>query len=134
MSFQGRAIGTRSSPMMASPSRSRRSFFRVNRKEMRLLSRIAAVRIGVSVVGSLSRTAFAQAASVPPAPPPSVPPPSLPSIPPPPSLPSIPPPQSPPPLALYVPPPPPPVHAPSYAMWLGARLGVLAYGGGLYVN
>jgi hypothetical protein len=49
-------------------------------------------------------------------------------------LPSIPPPQSPPPLALYVPPPPPPVHAPSYAMWLGARLGVLAYGGGLYVN
>lgn len=31
-------------------------------------------------------------------------------------------------------PPPPPVHAPAYALWLGARLGVLAYGGGLYVN
>jgi hypothetical protein len=41
---------------------------------------------------------------------------------------------------VYVAPPPgspPPfradyVHAPPYALWLGARLGVLAYGGGLY--
>ncbi len=39
-----------------------------------------------------------------------------------------------PPLALYVPPPPPPVQAPHYALWLGGRLGVLAYGGGLYLD
>ena len=39
----------------------------------------------------------------------------------------------------YVPPPPPPpqllpnyTHAPRYSLWLGGRLGVLAYGGTLY--
>jgi hypothetical protein len=40
-----------------------------------------------------------------------------------------------------VPPPPPVVvrrvdyvHAPPYSLWLGGRLGVLAYGGGMYAN
>jgi hypothetical protein len=28
----------------------------------------------------------------------------------------------------------PPVHAPRYALWLGARLGALAYGGGLFTD
>jgi hypothetical protein len=113
--------------MMASAPRRRRSFFRVNRKEMRLLSRIAAVLLGTGAcsAGTLSCPAFAQTRpALPVAPQPDTPPP--PNTPPPPDLaPS---------LALYVAPPPPPVHAPSYAMWLGARLGVLAYGGGLYVN
>src|SRR5580704_14854831 len=49
MSFQGRAIETRSSIMMASAPRRRRSFFRFNRKEMRLLSRIAAVLLGTEL-------------------------------------------------------------------------------------
>src|SRR5438105_3220535 len=43
----------------------------------------------------------------------------------------------------FVPPPPPPVvyvepqpleHAPRYSLWLGGRVGLLAYSGGLYVN
>jgi len=38
------------------------------------------------------------------------------------------------PLVLYVAPPPPPVRAPAYALWVGGRLGVIAYGGGLYLD
>jgi hypothetical protein len=35
---------------------------------------------------------------------------------------------------VFVEPPQPPVHAPRFSLWLGGRLGLLAYSGGLYVN
>jgi hypothetical protein len=35
---------------------------------------------------------------------------------------------------VFVEAPPPPVHAPRFSLWLGGRLGLLAYSGGLYVN
>lgn len=49
---------------------------------------------------------------------------------------------APPPPYGYVPPPPGPmsmsvvdyVHAPRYSLWLGGRLGLLGYWGGMYVN
>jgi hypothetical protein len=67
----------------------------------------------------------------PPPPPPALPPPPAPALPPPssetPAQPSAP-------LVLYVAPPAPPVRAPKYALWLGGRLGVIAYGGGLYLD
>jgi hypothetical protein len=45
------------------------------------------------------------------------------------------PPPPPPPIRLVlVEPPRPPVHAPDYSLWLGGRAGLLAYGGGLYIN
>ena len=82
-------------------------------------------------------------ASAEPPPPPPAPPPSAaagtasPTPPPPP--PGAPPPPPPSPL---VPPPPPVVYiepevekrAPRYALWAGGRLGILAYGGGIYDN
>lgn len=79
-------------------------------------------------------------------------PPPLPPLPPA-GEPPPPPPRPPEPQVVYTTPPPPPpvqyeyvapppgppamsraeyVHAPRYALWLGARLGVLAYGGGMF--
>jgi hypothetical protein len=49
-----------------------------------------------------------------------------------PSTPPSPPPPAPPPV-VYVE-PPPPVHAPRYALWTGARLGILGYGGHVFQN
>jgi hypothetical protein len=88
--------------------------------------------------------AMAQAPPLPPLPPQSEPPP------PPPAPPSAPPPPG---SVVYEPVPPPPpgtqyvyvlpappirpidyVHAPNYSLWLGGRLGILGYGGGMFTD
>jgi hypothetical protein len=46
--------------------------------------------------------------------------------------PTMPPPLPPPPVVYIAPEAPP--HAPPFSLWLGARLGLLVYAGGLYVN
>jgi hypothetical protein len=134
MSFQGRAIENAILAYDGLALVPAQVFLEGQPQRMRFFSRIAAVRVGAAcVMGSLSRAVFAQPA-VPPAvaPPPLVaPPPAVAPPAPSASSPSLPSPSA---LTLYVPPPAPPVHAPWYAMWLGARLGVLAYGGGVYVN
>ncbi len=84
------------------------------------------------LVGSVSaRARGAPPPSAEPPPAPALPPPPAPALPPPPSETSA---QPSAPLVLYVAPPPPPVRAPKYALWLGGRLGVIAYGGGLYLD
>jgi hypothetical protein len=54
-------------------------------------------------------------------------------VPAPPPVSRAPPAPPPPPPVVYVEPAPPP-HAPPFSLWLGARVGLLAYAGGLYVN
>ncbi|HEX3344547.1 MAG TPA: hypothetical protein VHS09_08225, partial [Polyangiaceae bacterium] len=97
---------------------------------------------------AMGGTARAQgAAPLPPLPPGDAPPPPPPPPPPPAPRTASPevvytPAPAPPVQYVYVAPPPPGVpmssvdyvHAPRYGLWAGARLGLLAYGGGLYVN
>jgi hypothetical protein len=108
---------------------------RVPGRRGRLEGASAALALGAAVLLA-SPAALAQQPpeSLPPlpadaAPPPPPPPTGEPPPPPPPPSSALPPPSAPPPAPS---PGPREKHAPRYALWVGARLGVLGFGGGFY--